>query len=215
LPAPALTNIRRAPFVAGPAATSSAPPPAAASTKSATGQSQACDAKQVLKVKCIEELVRTSNDEMTSWKPPFEVDRGFEGSLLEIMKRANSLRAPLQATPLPTGSAPYGTTFELFVRLQQAIACQASLPQQTSALLTFWTIGTWFPDSLPISPGLTIVGPEFESDLVLRTLRNFCRFPLLLAGADVTSLQKVDLRSTPTLLIYGPTITKQVATILG
>ena len=75
---------------------------------------------------------------------------------------------------------------------------QASLPQQTSALLTFWAIGTWFADSLPIAPGLAIIGPEFESDLVLRTLRNYCRVPLLLAGADVTSLQRVDWRSTPT-----------------
>ncbi len=152
---------------------------------------------------------------MTSWKPPFEVEQGFEGSLLEIMKRANSLRAPLQATPLPTGSAPYGTTLEIFIRLQHAIAGQASLPEQTSALLTFWAMGTWFADSLPVAPGLAIIGPEFEGDLVLRTLRNFCRFPLLLAGADVTSLQRVDLRPTPTLLIYGPNTTKQMATILG
>ena len=82
-------------------------------------------------------------------------------------------------------------------------------------MLTYWTISTWFADSLPIAPALAIVGPEFEGDLALRTLRNFCRYPLMLAGADVTSLQRVDWRSTPTLLFYGPNITKQLATILG
>ena len=202
-------------LVAVPAATSSAPPPSAANTESATGQSEGCDAKKVLKVKCIEEPVRTSNDELTSWEPPFEVEQGSEASLLEIMKRAKSLRAPLQATPLPTGSAPYGTSLELFLRLQQAIAGQASLPEPTSALLTFWAMGTWFADSLPIAPGLAIIGPEFEGDLVLRTLRNYCRVPLLLAGADLTSLQRVDWCSTPTLLFYAPNITRQMATILG
>ena len=203
------------PRALGPTATSSVPPPAAASTNFVTGHSQSLAAKRVLKVKCIEEPVRTSKDNMTSWKPPFDVEQGYEGSLKEIIKRAGSVRAPLQATPVPTGSARYGTTDELFVRLQQAIAGQAFLPEQSSALLTFWTICTWFADSLPIAPGLAIVGPEFEGDLALRTLRNFCRYPLMLAGADVTSLQGVDWRSTPTLLFYGPNITKQMATILG
>ena len=102
---------------------------------------------------------------MTSWKPPFEVEQGFEGSLKEIIKRAETVRSPFHATPLPTGSARYGTIDELFVRLQQAIAVRASLPQQTSALLTFWAIGTWFADSLPIAPGLAIIGPEFRKRL--------------------------------------------------
>ena len=199
----------------GPTATSSVPPPAVASTNSVTGQAQSCAAKPTLKVKCIEEPVRSNKNNLTAWKPPFEVEQGFEGSLKEIIKRAESVRAPLQATPVPTGSARYGTTEELFGRLQQAIAGQAFLPEQTSALLTFWTICTWFADSLPIAPGLVIVGPEFEGDLTLRTLRNFCRYPLMLAGADVACLQRADWRSTPTLLFYGPNITKQMATVLG
>ena len=196
-------------------ATSCAPPPAVASTNSVPGRPQGGGAKRALKVKCIEEPVRTSKNDMTSWKPPFEVEQGFVGSLKEIIKRADSVRAPLQATPVPTGSARYGTTDELFGRLQRVIAGQASVPEQTSILLTFWTICTWFADGLPIALGLAIVGPEFEGDLALRTLRNFCRYPQMLAGADVTSLQRVDWRSTPTLLFYAPNITKQMAMVLG
>jgi hypothetical protein len=203
------------PSVAGPTATSSDPPPAPASTNSENCGSQTISAKQVLKIECIEEPVRTRDNSMTSWKPPFHVVPGHEQSLGEIIARADSVRAPLQATPLPTGSARYGTIDELFSRLQQAIAGLAFLPEQTSALLTFWTIGTWFAESLPIAPGLAMVGPEFEGDLTLRTLRSFCRYPLMMAGADVSSLRRVDWRSTPTLLFYGPSLTKQMATILG
>ena len=103
---------------------------------------------------CIEEPVRTSNNNLTSWKPPFEVEAGCEASLEQIIQRADSVRAPVQATPVPTGSARYGTTAELFGRLQQAIAEQAFLPEQTSALLAYWTISTWFADGLSLAPGL-------------------------------------------------------------
>jgi hypothetical protein len=201
--------------VVGPTATSSAPPSADASTNSVSGHSQGCGAMQVLKVKCIEEPVRTGENNLSSWKPPFEVDRGSERSLKEIIQRAEFVRAPSQSTPVPNGSARYGTTDELFVRLQQAIAEQSSLPEQPSVLLTFWTISTWCADGLSIAPGLSIVAPEFEGDLILRTLRNFCRFPMMLTRADISSLLKVNWRNTPTLLFYDPNITKQMATVLG
>jgi hypothetical protein len=197
------------------ASASNTPVHAAASTDLADSHSQRFAASQVLKVKCIEEPVRTVKNNLCSWKPPFEVDRGSEASLKEIIQRADFVRVPSQATPVPNGSAPYGTTAELFSHLQDAIGKQALVSQQTSALLTYWTICTWFPDSLPIAPGLTIVGPEFEADLVMRALRNFCRYPLMLAGADVSSLQKVDWRPSPTLLLYGPNLTKQMTTLLG
>lgn len=200
---------------AGPTTTSSVPLPTEASTNSATGHYQGCSAKRVIKVECIEEPVRNSKNNLTSWKPPFEVEEGSEPSLKEIIRRADSVRAPLQATPVPTGSARCGSTAELFSRLKNAITEQALLPEETSALLTYWTISTWFAESLPNAPALAIVGPEYEGDLALRALRTFCRYPLMLAGADVTSLRRVDWRSTPTLLFYGPNITKQMATILG
>ena len=69
---------------------------------------------QVLNVQCIEEPVRTSKNNMTTWKPPFEVEEGSEDSLKEIIQRADLVRAPWNATPLPTGSAHYGTTEQLF-----------------------------------------------------------------------------------------------------
>lgn len=103
------------PGAGAPTRTSSIPAPAAVPSNSMAGRAQSCAAKPVLKVKCIEEMVRTSKNNMTSWKPPFEVEEGFEGSLKEIIQRADFVRAPWQATPVPTGPARYGTIDELFV----------------------------------------------------------------------------------------------------
>ena len=82
-------------------------------------------------------------------------------------------------------------------------------------MLTYWTISTWFADALPIAPGLSIVAPEFEGDLVLRTLRSFCRYPMMLTRADIPSLQKLNWQTTPTVLFYDPNISKQMVAILG
>jgi len=145
---------------------------------------------------------------------PFEVEKSCEESLKEIIRRADLVRAPWSATPLPTGSARYRTTEGLFGRLQQAIAGLACLPEQTSALLTYWTISTWFPDGLSLAPGLSIVAAEFEGDLVLRTLRSFCRLPMILTRADATSLIRANWH-TPTLLFYDPNISKEMVATLG
>jgi hypothetical protein len=192
---------------------SSPPSPVVASTNVVVGDPEPV-AKPVVKITGIEEIVRSKTG-ITSWEPPFEAEEGSESGIQAIVERAESVRAPLNATPVPTGTTPFGTTDELFIRLQEAIAAQVSLPAQTSALLTYWTFSTWFSDGLSVAPGLAIVGPSHEGDLVLRALRNFCRYPLLLTRAEVSSLKKLNWHTTPTLLFYDPNITKQMATILG
>jgi hypothetical protein len=143
------------------------------------------------------------------------VEVGCEASFVQIIKRADTVRNPLQATPVPTGSARYGTAAELFGLLQEVMAELTLVPEQTSALLTFWTMSTWFADALPIAPGLSIVAPEFEADLVLRALRSYCRYPMMLTRADIPSLKMLNWQSTPTLLFYDPNIAKQMVTTLG
>jgi hypothetical protein len=203
------------PGAVAPATTSNTPAPAAASTDSVSSHAQGSAAKQVFKYLCIEEPVRSSKNNLTSWKPPFEVEEGSEASLKEIIQRADSVRAPLQATPVPTGSAPYGSTDKLFMGIHEAIAGQASLPEQTSILLSYWAFSTWFSDALAVAPGLAIIAPDFEGDLVLRTLKNFCRYPMMLTRADISSLRKLNWHTTPTLLFYDPNISKQMVATLG
>lgn len=172
-------------------------------------------AKRVLKWKGIDEIVRTSKTAITSCKPPFEAEEGSEADITAIIRRAELVRSPLGATPAPTGTSQYGTIDGLFTRLQEAITAQTMLPAQTSALLTYWTISTWFTDGLPLAPGLVIIGPPYEGDLVLRTLRSYCRYPLMMAEVNRGDLKNVDWHVSPTLLIFEPTMTKQMASLLG
>lgn len=195
--------------------TSSIPAPVAISTDPAASHSDGLVTKPVLKWKGIDEIVRTGNTTITSCKPPFEAEEGSEAEIAAIIQRSELVRSPLGATPAPTGTAKYGSTEELFARLQEAIAAHASVPALTSALLTYWTISTWFTDGLPLAPGLAIIGPPYEGDLVLRTLRNYCRYPLMMTEVNGTGLKNVDWHTPPTLLMFGPTVTKQMASLLG
>lgn len=174
-------------------------------------------ANRVVRICGITEIGRDAKtSKITSWKPPFEVQKGLERSFEEIMERAEMVRAPMNAVPVPTRSTPYGiSTDELFGRLQKAIAAQACLSERASRLLAYWTLATWFPDALSLAPGLTIVGPAFEGDLVLRTLRDFCRNPLMMTGINAADLKKINWQIPPTLLSYQPNLTRQMAALLG
>jgi hypothetical protein len=179
------------------------------------GHSSDLVAKPVMQWKGITEIGRTGKMKITSWEPPFEVEEGLEGSIEEIIERADLVRAPSKGTVAPTGTKLYGTTEELYIRLQNAIVAQACLPAHTGALLTHWVFSTWFSDALTVAPGLGIIGSAHDGDIVLRTLRNFCRYPQLLTGVSISDLKKVNWHTTPTLLFYDPTLTKQMASLLG
>jgi len=186
------------------------------STNSAIDLSDTCVANPAVRIRGITEIGRDGEtSRIGSWKPPFEVQRGFEASFKEIFQRAESVRVPMDAVPVPTKSTPYGTIDELFDRLQKAIAAQASLSERASRLLAHWTLSTWFSDALSLAPGVAIVGPGYEGNLVLFALRNFCRYPLMLTRADISSLKNVNWHTTPTLLFYDPSVTKQMASHLG
>ena len=198
-----------------PKKTSNIPAPVAVTTNSVTSPSNGCDAKPAVNITGIREIARADKTTIKSWKPPFEVQEGSVDSMVEIIQRATRVRAPASATPAPTGAAVYGTTEELFRRLQKAIAAQTSQSEQASALPTYWTIASWFPDGLTLAPGLAIIGPAYEGDLVLRTLRNFCRNPLMMTGITATDLKAIDWKIPPTIFGYEPNLTKQMAALLG
>ena len=196
--------------------TSSSPASLAVSSNPEASNSDSRVTNPVVRISGIREIGRDSKtSKLGSWKPAFEVQKGCEASFAEICERAESVRFPADAVPAPTGSAPYGATDELFDRLQKAIAAQACLSERASRLLAHWVISTWFPDALPLAPGLAILGPAYEGDLVLRALRNFCRNPLMMTGITATDLRKIDWRTPPTLLCFEPNLTKQMAALLG
>jgi len=179
-----------------------------------TGDSHCSVGNRVVEMTGLTDIGRDREFKIVSWEPEFEVQEGNERSFAAIKRRAELVRAPLNGIPLPTGYRGYGTTAELFSRLQSAMVSQALVSAPTSTIMTHWSLSSWFSDALAFAPGLVIVGPAHEAGLVLRALRAFCRNPLLLTRADISSLQKVRGDSTPTLLFYDPSVSKQMASIL-
>jgi hypothetical protein len=199
-----------------PPTTSSTSAPEAVSAHPVTSECKACVAKPVVRIMGIKEICRSMDlTTITSWEPPFEVEKDLEDSFTEIRERAALVLTPVRATPAPTGVTMYGTTEELFRRLQNAIVAQTFQSEHASALLTYWVISTWYTDGLSLAPALALVGPPYESDLVLRALRNFSRNPLMMAGINFTNLKNVNWYFPPTLLSYSPHITKQMASLVG
>jgi hypothetical protein len=206
------------PMDLGAAMSSGAPTSPATLARSADSASKPADnsaAKPVKKWKGIVEVVRTSKTGITSWEPPFEAEEGSESDIKAILERAEAVRFPLAATPVPTGSARYENTDELFMRIQETIAAETFLSEESSALLTFWSISTWFSDGLSLAPGLAITGSAQAGDAVLRTLRNFCHYPLLMTGISLASLKKLSWSYRPTILGFEPNLSKQMASLLG
>jgi hypothetical protein len=186
-----------------------------ADAKPDAGQSDDRLANEAVQVKGIVEIARGSKAKLMICTPPFDVERGSEPGFLQMIERAQLLREPFTGTPVPTCAAPYGSTDDLIHRIQKEIAAQTLLSASTSSLLSFWALSTWFHDALPLAPGLIITGPAFEGDVVLRTLRSFCRYPVLLTRADTSTLKRLIWVTPPTLLFFDPNISKQMVTIVG
>jgi hypothetical protein len=113
--------------------TSSIPAPVTITTNSPASHSGCFN--PVVKMKGIEEFVRTGKASISSGEPPFDVEPGFESSMEEIIERVDLVRTPWNGTPTPTGTKLYGSTADLFITLQKAVVAQAwFLPVETSAL---------------------------------------------------------------------------------
>ena len=116
---------------------------------------------------------------------------------------------------LPTRPTPYGSTRELFDSIVGLLRNHVMLPEKQCSLLAYWSIATWFPDFLPFLPSVTVTGPAFEADLLLRTLVAVCRRPVLLADVSPVVLRALPLAELmPTLLIRKPQLSKRMAALL-
>ena len=103
---------------------------------------------------------------------------------------------------LPTDLEDYGTTRDLFNSVRDLLKRHLTLFDHQDELLAYWCIASWFPDAVDFIPRLTITGPRFAADLLLRVLRAVCRRPVLLAGINSAVLKAIPINElTPTLLI--------------
>jgi hypothetical protein len=182
---------------------------------SAHEESEPSLAKRFSMVSGPQEILRTEGNNAALSKVFLHVEAGYESSVKDIVERNNILRRPMRGIPLPTREEPHGTTGELLTQIRKTILEQTSLSNEVTALLTYWVLSTWFAESLPIAPCLVITGASYEGDMVLRALKVFCRFPLLMAGVSSASLKGIDWTLRPTLLLSEPNLSKHMVAVLG
>jgi hypothetical protein len=161
------------------------------------------------------ELYLDANDRGVYKKSLLHVESGDINRVRDIVERVTSLRHPMRTIPLPTRSEPYGTTHQLVSQIKTTLLEQTSVSSEASAILTYWALSTWFMDTLPVAPCLVITGSSQEGDTVLRTLRTFCRHPLLMAGINGTSLKGIPWHLSPTLLIFEPNLRKGTTELIS
>jgi hypothetical protein len=182
---------------------------------SANKQSKPSTARRFSQVAGPQEIFLTQSNTSEYRKIFLQVESGDEKSVEDIIERHNTLRRPTRGIPIPSREESHGTTSELFTQIRKTILEQTSLSNDVSAMLTYWVLSTWFIESLPIAPCLVITGAPYEGDTVLRTLKVFCRFPLLMAGVSSASLKGIDWNLRPTLLLSDPNLSKRMTAVLG
>jgi hypothetical protein len=120
-----------------------------------------------------------------------------------------------ESMPLASGYKMYGSSRELFTSIQRLFHGFLMLSEETSALITYWCMSSWFPDVLDFVPRLTITGPNYAADLLFRMLRCVCRRPILLAGLSPAILKLIPIRELmPTLFIYQSRPSKRTEDLL-
>lgn len=103
---------------------------------------------------------------------------------------------------------------KLFGWVKESIAAQTCLLGDTCALIAFWALSTWFPEAFTVFPCLVLTGPAYEAIGVLRTLKDLCYAPVLMAAFRSSDLKVVNFNFR-TLLISQPDMNNQTAALLG
>jgi hypothetical protein len=110
---------------------------------------------------------------------------------------------------LPTALAPYEDTRDLFGSIHSRLQGWVRLSETQAALLTYWSLATWFPEYLNFVPRLTITGPRLAADSLLQALHSVCCKPIPLASIGPAALRTIPFSEfIPTLLIRSSRLTK-------
>src|SRR5579872_4828 len=103
---------------------------------------------------------------------------------------------------LPEQIAEYQSARQVFDAVYEVLQNCSALSRQQCELLTFWSIATWFQDSLDCLPRITISGPRYAANLLFTLLSYVCRKAIRLAGINAAVLKQIDIEQLgPTLLI--------------
>jgi len=120
----------------------------------------------------------------------------------------------LEATSLPRGREPHGSTDELFAAtcdlfttrgFSEAVAC-------ASAFLSF---SSWRLEKLEIAPCLAIAGPRAEAVLLFQVLKEIVRWPLRIGECNRGALCSVPHGWRPTILLDHESERSDTASLLA
>jgi hypothetical protein len=108
----------------------------------------------------------------------------------------------LKALRLPTRTATYGSTRELFDQIRKLLASYHDVPDRTLLQIVYFIFGTWLADCVSSAPFLWIVAPvTAPRRMFLQLLALFCRHSLLLTAENPAGLWSLPMQWRPTLLL--------------
>ena len=195
----------------------------ALSDKSATSKVKLQISEVKLRIDPTHDLVREKTEERSirvsvvewDWSGPKLLLREsihFLGKRCSVPELLPALKGALL---LPTDLEDYGTTRDLFESVRELLNRYLALINQQDEILAYWCIASWFPDVLDFIPRLTITGPGFAADVLLRVLRCVSRRPVLLAGMNTAVMKTIPINELmPTLLIRETGLSKRKVELL-
>jgi hypothetical protein len=116
---------------------------------------------------------------------------------------------------LPDAFHQFGSTRKLFDSILALFQEHTAISEQTAALLTYWSISTWFPDFVSFFPTLELEGSVPAVDVLFRTMRAVCRRSILIADFSSALFRTFPIGELmPTLLIRDSQLNKKMASLL-
>jgi hypothetical protein len=104
---------------------------------------------------------------------------------------------------LPNHVAEYQSARGVFDAVYGVLQNCSALSRQQCELLTFWSIATWFQDSLDCLPRITITGPRYAAHELLTLLSYVCLKAIPLVGMSSALLKQIEIgHLCSTLLIH-------------
>ena len=110
----------------------------------------------------------------------------------------------------------YGSIKDLFGEICNAFLTHFNLSDSGAALLTGFAITTWFAESLPIAPCISVAtSTPTQAVLLMRFFACFCYHPLLLGSLSTNGFLSLPMQLTPTLIIHESGLSKKASTLLN
>lgn len=156
-----------------------------------------------------------SNPDLVLWKAGTATRERYVEHRRRQYKALDIDPSVLRVVRLPNRWVDYGSTRQLFARVARIFQQYLSLLKNESALLTYFSISTWFAEVLPSAPWLSIRGLDPSPAInLLRLLGSVCRRALLLADITPRTLRSLPLTLRPTLLISQPDMSRRMDALM-